>query len=393
MRLFSLLLLHPTIFLASYAFPFFLGYFFATRHLLKTANHNHYNHYKLQTFIFSSIFALSFHAHVMVIFEILDFPFSYQIRSYLWSFALSALTLTLALFNPLLLFFYAFKRSVALTLLLYGIFAFCFINYLPSARPLPKVALAGVFISAALSGFGAVSAPYANLSVFSFKVTKEDVALLKRKLDLIEPDSPFYADLSAELALASELRAKRKRMGRVRNFLGYAFSAYCVYKVAMSIINVAFSRDPKRDPVTLALTIALAVFSSGSIDAAFWAQAISFCLVGVLVFNSVRGFFGTVLKVLRKVKEVDRGTLILTIAQVMGMHFCASLLLMRMSVPEQYRDKLTEALGDIAFNSYHRWFDRIFLVSSAFSGGMLCFFHQISSMSFSGSSDSIDKVV
>jgi hypothetical protein len=62
----------------------------------------------------------------------------------------------------------------------------------------------------------------------------------------------------------------------------------------------------------------------------------------------------------------------LRIASAAGMYFVSSVLLMRMSVPLQYRTIITRVLGEIKFHFYHAYFDIVFLISALVT--MMCFF-------------------
>lgn len=100
-------------------------------------------------------------------------------------------------------------------------------------------------------------------------------------------------------------------------------------------------------------------------DVAFWSQHVSFFLVGCIVVTSIRGLLLTLTKFFYKISSSKSSNIIvLVMAQIMGMYFCSSVLLMRMNMPAEYRVIITEVLGGLHFNFYHRWFDTIFLISS-----------------------------
>lgn len=152
--------------------------------------------------------------------------------------------------------------------------------------------------------------------------------------------------------------------GRYFNCLGHFFSLYCLWKIFISTINIIFDRVGRKDPVTKALEIAVH-WCGFDIDLVFWNQHISFFLVGCIVITSIRGLLLTLTKFFYRISSSKSSNLIvLVLAQIMGMYFCSSVLLMRMNMPAEYRIIITQVLGSLHFNFYHRWFDVIFLVSA-----------------------------
>lgn len=102
------------------------------------------------------------------------------------------------------------------------------------------------------------------------------------------------------------------------------------------------------------------------INVGFWAQLISFVMVGVMVVTSLRGFLILVLNIFRSVASpLNADVWVLAMGEICALYFVTSLLLMRMNLPVEYRRLLTSVLGtqDIPFT--HRWFDVIFITSSS----------------------------
>uniref|UniRef100_W5K8M7 G protein-coupled receptor 89B n=2 Tax=Astyanax mexicanus TaxID=7994 RepID=W5K8M7_ASTMX len=254
-----------------------------------------------------------------------------------------------------------------------------------------RVGVIGVTLMALLSGFGAVNCPYTYMSYFLRNVTDSDILALERRLlqtmdmivskkkriamtrrqmyqrgedqnkqtgfwgmiksvtsapsgsenlSLIQQEVVALEELSRQLFLETvDLQATKERIeysktfqGKYFNFLGYFFSIYCVWKIFM---------------------------------VKFWSQHISFILVGIIIVTSIRGLLITLTKFFYAISSSkSSNVIVLVLAQIMGMYFVSSVLLMRMSMPLEYRSIVTEVLGELQFNFYHRWFDVIFLVSA-----------------------------
>lgn len=286
-----------------------------------------------------------------------------------------------------------------------------------------RVGVIGVTLMALLSGFGAVNYPYTSMTYFMKEVTGRDVSNLEKRLlqtcDQIAgkkkriltmrrekqassqlsnsrsyfwnffSDSGSVSQLQQEVAVLEEvqrqlflelvdMKAMLQRVewsktlkGKYFHFLGYIFTAYCLWKIGISTVNIVLDRVGRLDPVTRGLQIAVN-WMGLELDVKFWSQHVSFFLVGVIVISSIRGLLITLTKFFYAISSSKSSVIIvLLLAELMGMYFLSSVVLMRMNMPLEYRTIITEVLGDLQFNFYHRWFDLIFLLSAVSSIGFL----------------------
>ncbi|KAL2913610.1 hypothetical protein HK105_206912 [Polyrhizophydium stewartii] len=156
--------------------------------------------------------------------------------------------------------------------------------------------------------------------------------------------------------------------GIYNNALGYAFSGYCLYKMAAAAVGILFSRTGGTDPVTQALEIL--VHNVGlDIDVETWTKELSFIFLGVLVAASIRGLLLQLAKVSAIFSSAaSQKSMVLLLAHIMGFYFLSVVLMMRANLPAKQRANLTLVLGAVEFDFYQRWFDAIFLVSATASG-------------------------
>jgi hypothetical protein len=171
--------------------------------------------------------------------------------------------------------------------------------------------------------------------------------------------------------LEAHTRARRAATleGRCLSSLGVVLSAYGLYRIVMATANVLLSRDPTNDPITTGLRLALTYASIP--DPHLLVQPLSFLMAGGLVFSNVRGFLLSASRVFRVYAGGAGVSVGLLLAGVMGSYFVATILLMRMALPAQYRGGIVAAVGGVQFNFFHRWFDVIFVVSALITALML----------------------
>ncbi|XP_058249291.1 Golgi pH regulator isoform X2 [Hemibagrus wyckioides] len=385
---------------------FGFGWLFFMRQLFKDYEVRQY----VVQVVFSITFAFSCTMFELIIFEILG-ALSSTSRYFHWKLNLYVILLVLIFVVPFYIGYFVVSNIRLLQrqrLLIACVVWFTFMYFFwklgdpfPILSPkhgilsieqlISRVGVIGVTLMALLSGFGAVNCPYTYMSYFLRNVTDSDILALERRLlqtmdmivskkkriamtrrqmyqrgedqnkqtgfwgmlksvtssppgsenlSLIQHEVDALEELSRQLFLETvDLQATKERIeysktfqGKYFNFLGYFFSIYCVWKIFM---------------------------------VKFWSQHISFILVGIIIVTSIRGLLITLTKFFYAISSSkSSNVIVLVLAQIMGMYFVSSVLLMRMSMPLEYRTIVTEVLGELQFNFYHRWFDVIFLVSA-----------------------------
>ena len=298
-----------------------------------------------------------------------------------------------------------------------------------------RVGVIGVTLMAILSGFGAVNCPYTYMDYFARHVTEVEVNNLEKRMmqtlemilnkkkklilekrkdaDRSNQDTGWWSKITQTLSnntvilqltdeiisleelsrqiyleivdmnnMRERLLLSKTLLGQYFNFMGHIFSGYLAYKIFMCTINIVFDRVGKKDPISRSMEIC-ADWLGFKFDGQFWAQHLSFIIVGIIIVCSIRGLLINLIKWFYAVSSTKSSNfIVLFLAQIMGMYFVSCVLLMRMNLPPEYRVIITQVLGDIHFNFYHRWFDVIFLVSAIVTICTLYVTHQTSPEKF-----------
>uniref|UniRef100_A0A7S3GIX3 Abscisic acid G-protein coupled receptor-like domain-containing protein n=1 Tax=Palpitomonas bilix TaxID=652834 RepID=A0A7S3GIX3_9EUKA len=198
---------------------------------------------------------------------------------------------------------------------------------------------------------------------------QDDTSKLEEIRSLEDMARAIFEELTEQKEEIKRIEFYKTPLGKLNNWLGYFFSVYCIYKVVMASKNVIMNDVAKTDPVSKWMERLLRYGPTWLVfDVVFWSQTISFVLVGVMIFTSLRGFLNLWVKIfqIRNVGYSMRyaNNAVLFITWIMGLYFTSSILLLRMNLPQQYRQAVTAALGNIHFRFYHQWFDFLFMVSA-----------------------------
>lgn len=249
--------------------------------------------------------------------------------------------------------------------------------------------IVGVTIMATLSGFGSIAFPVTHIKFFMKNVSSKDIkhyernvlstlneiANKKKQLYLmnvnnesnkkeqslfgfvtslthtITKQSSSISKLKNEINVLEEVfinqfnelnEIKREKMrvltsrtwkGFVYNGLGYFFSGYCIYKIFTSLMNLIYGRKVRVDPITRVLR-----FIDLGYDIMFLSQAISLILIVIMILLTIRGLLGKIFKLFSEWSaSFSSSNVALFLAQIMGMCFVSSVILIRTNLPEEYR--------------------------------------------------------
>jgi hypothetical protein len=174
-----------------------------------------------------------------------------------------------------------------------------------------------------------------------------------------------------ELHLA-RLQAEEQQLLKARVFrkFGQAFSLFWVYKLSTAAINIIFQRVRINDPVSKIISWVVLHTLDINFDFRTWSQAITFVFIGIIVTTQSKGFLTNIYKLFNAFsghRGAASSLVIAAFAELMGMYFLSSVLLIRMNLPETYRDIVTKVLGDLEFQFYYSWFDLLFVTAASCS--------------------------
>ncbi|XP_034303543.1 Golgi pH regulator isoform X3 [Magallana gigas] len=383
-------------------------------------------HHSVVLLVFSITFALSCTMFELIIFEILGFLESSS-RYFHWKLGLYAFLFVLVAILPFYIGYFIIgnlrfapqKRHIRVLMTTGAWLAFLYFFWkigdpFPILSPkhgifsieqcIGRIGVIGVTLMAVLSGFGAVNYPYTSMFYFIRAVTETDVQNIEKRL---MQTMDMILMKKKRIALARQERLKQATINKSQGGLWGMISKVTsgsgssenmsmlkqeteAYEElakqlflesvdlhnAQSTINIIFDRVGKVDPVTRGIEIAVNYIGI-QFDVKFWSQQISFLLIGIIIVTSIRGLLITLTRFFYAIaSSKSSNVIVLCLAQLMGMYFVSSVLLIRMNMPQEYRSIITEVLGDLQFNFYHRWFDVIFLVSALSSIGFLYIAHK-----------------
>lgn len=216
--------------------------------------------------------------------------------------------------------------------------------------------------------------------------TQEHAVLLKEVSGLESMRASLASELAGlERSFTFQQRSQTPR-GRVLTTLYWAFSIYCIYRIAatafahLPLVRHRDSSFSRSDPISNVLAL-LAEYWDPHLDRVAWSRQIGFLLSGVIICGSLGSVLTTVNMVMRiaptSVSD-NSPNLALFFSQISAVYVLASALLLRSNLPPSMSTVISESLGaplDPAF--VDRWFDALFLGAAALTATALMAFRAL----------------
>ncbi|GBC14354.2 Golgi pH regulator isoform X2 [Rhizophagus irregularis DAOM 181602=DAOM 197198] len=226
-----------------------------------------------------------------------------------------------------------------------------------------RVGVLGVTIMAILSGFGAVNSPYATLFFFLRQVKDTDIQAAEKKylqtLDII-------LNKKRRIIISQQQRTTNEQNSRVGGFVRRMFNTMA-NGIGISSENISVLRQE----ITGLENFGRQLF----LDIEDLYQERDRILYSKTWQGKYYNFMGynfsiyCIYKIVMAIVNIILSRKLILISE-------HSVLMLRMSLPEVYRNKITILFKSIDIAFYHRWFDVIFLVSGIASMVFIYFVHQ-----------------
>ena len=220
------------------------------------------------------------------------------------------------------------------------------------------------------------------------------LALLESEIQAMEQVCRSLFSELHEVRTARERAVEsRTAWGKVKNAAGMSMAAVCAWRVVTGLYHLVFKRQLRTDPITAALSVLITSKTKVDyVDPKVLSQYLSLLFIGFLVANSMRNFVYALNRLFFAVGGGGGGTstfLVLFVAEMQGLYFLSSVLLIRNSLPDRYRGFIDEAMGadNLEFSFYQNFYDTIFLAAAVCTLLLLYGHHHTSAAATSGGGD------
>ncbi len=264
---------------------------------------------------------------------------------------------------------------------------------------LANIFILGVFTLAMLSGYGSINLPFQLVGrVFLFKQfankeqMKQSKAEMEQRIDKINTmissvtkkkqissgssssSSMFDVQVMNLERVKHSLQMEMEELNKLLdyemdpnklkkyawNVIGIICSGYSLYRILKSIYNLLFLHGVQQK---LGENFNWKLFG---IDQ-FYAQLFSFVIVSIIIALSIRNFWMHTQKLLHYL-IISSESFIIFFAEISGIYFLTSLLLLYSKIPLQLRHEMKDALNLEPFVIFFaKWNDILFLISATFT--------------------------